>query len=163
MSKTLIIYYSAQGHTKKIAEGIATNLGADLFEITPKQKYTEEDLDWRNDSSRASREFANQSLRDIELATTDIPGWPDYDTALIGYPIWWGISAWPVNSFIKTLDFADKTIIPFCVSHSSNLGDSAKLLRADSNGGNWLEGHRFYQDATESDIKSWTDSLKIVP
>ena len=160
MGKTLIIYYSAQGHTKKIAEQIAANLGADLFEITPKQKYTEEDLDWRNDNSRASREFADQSLRDIELATTNIPDWSDYDTVLIGYPIWWGISAWPVNSFIKTLDLEGKTVIPFCVSHSSDLGDSTKLLQADSKSGTWQPGHRFYQDASKSDIKSWTDTLK---
>lgn len=80
MSKILIVYYSAQGHTKKIAEGIATNLSADLFEITPKQKYAEEDLDWRSDNSRASREFADKTLRDIDLVTTDIPGWFDYDT-----------------------------------------------------------------------------------
>ena len=159
MGKTLIIYYSAQGHTKEIAEQIATNLGADLFEITPKQKYTEEDLDWTNDGSRASREFANESERDIELVTTDIPNWSDYDTVLIGYPIWWGIAAWPTNSFVKNLDFGDKTVIPFCVSHSSELGDSARLLQADSNGGTWQTGHRFYQDASPSDIQFWTDSL----
>ena len=159
MSKTLVIYYSAQGHTKKIAEQIADNLNADLFEITPKQKYTEEDLDWTNPSSRATREHADPTLRDVELTITDIPNWSDYDTVLIGYPIWWGISAWPVNSFIKAQDFSGKTVIPFCVSHSSELGESAKLLQADSNGGNWQDGHRFYQDATPSDIKSWTDSL----
>lgn len=159
MGKTLIIYFSAQGHTKKIAEQIANNLGADLFEITPAQKYTEEDLDWTNDNSRASREFANESERNIELTTTDIPNWSDYDTVLIGYPIWWGISAWPVNSFVKTQDFANKTIIPFCVSHSSELGDSAKLLQADAQNGNWQDGHRFYQDASAADIKSWTDGL----
>lgn len=161
MNKALIIYYSAQGHTKKIAEQIAANLQADLFEITPKQKYTEKDLDWTKDNSRASREFANESKRDIELATTDIPNWSDYDTILIGYPIWWGISAWPVNSFVKAQDFSNKTVIPFCVSHSSDLGDSAKLLQQDANTGNWAEGHRFYQDASPNDIKSWTDSLTI--
>lgn len=159
MGKSLIIYFSAQGHTKKIAEQIAENLGADLFEITSKQQYTEEDLDWTNDNSRASREFANESERDIELANTDIPNWADYDIVLIGYPIWWGISAWPVNSFIKNLDLNGKTVIPFCVSHSSELGDSVKLLQADANGGDWQTGHRFYQDATSADIKSWTDSL----
>ena len=160
MSKTLIIYYSAQGHTKKIAEQIATNLNADLFEITPKQPYTEEDLDWTNDNSRASREFANESERDVELTTTDVPNWSDYDIVIIGYPIWWGISAWPVNSFIKAQNFTDKTVIPFCTSHSSGLGDSVKLLQANANSGTWQDGHRFYQDAPASSIKSWTDSLQ---
>lgn len=161
MNKALIIYYSAQGHTKKIAEQIATNLQADLFKITPKQKYTEEDLDWTNDNSRASQEFADESKRNIELTTADIPNWSDYDTILIGYPIWWGISAWPVNSFVKAQDFSNKTVIPFCVSHSSDLGDSANLLQADATGGTWQPGHRFYQDAPASDTKSWTDSLTI--
>lgn len=159
MSKTLVIYFSAQGHTKKIAEQIAENLGADLFEITPKQAYTEDDLDWTDDNSRATREHADPTLRDVELTTTDISNWSDYDTILIGYPIWWGISAWAVNSFIKAQDFAGKTVIPFCVSHSSDLGDSAKLLQADAAGGDWQAGHRFYQDASASDIKSWSDSL----
>ena len=160
MNKTLVIYYSAQGHTKKIAEKIATNLNVDLFEIIPKEKYTEDDLDWTNDNSRASREYADETLRDIELAATEISNWTDYDTVLIGYPIWWGISAWPVNSFIKTLDFGDKTVIPFCVSHSSGVGESAELLKSDSNGGNWQECHRFFQDADDADIKSWTDGLQ---
>ena len=114
MSKILVIYYSAQGHTKNIAEKIAENLQADLFEITPEAKYTEEDLDWTNDNSRASREFANESERDVKLTTTDVPNWSDYDTILIGYPIWWGIAAWPANSFVKAQDFTGKTVIPFC-------------------------------------------------
>lgn len=159
MSKTLVIYYSAQGHTKKIAEQIAANLGANTFEIIPKSKYTEEDLDWTNSNSRATREHTDPTLRDIELATTNIPDWANYDTVLIGYPIWWGIAAWPVNSLIKTLDFNGKTVIPFGVSHSSELGESTKLLQADASDGDWLEGHRFYQDADANDIKSWTDSL----
>ena len=160
MSKTIVIYYSAQGHTKAIAEKIANNLNADIFEITPKAKYTDADLDWTDNNSRASREYADESLRDVELASNDIPNWADYDTVIIGYPIWWGISAWPVNSFVKTQDFAGKTIVPFCVSHSSDLSDSAKLLQADANGGTWQDGHRFYQDASPNDIKSWTDSLQ---
>ena len=161
MSKTLIIYYSAQGHTKKIAEEIAANLSADLFEITPESKYTEADLDWTNDNSRASREYADETKRDVKLTTTDIPNWSDYDTVIIGYPIWWGIAAWPTNSLVKTLDFTNKTVIPFCVSHSSDLGNSAKLLQQDTTTGTWNSGHRFYQDATTSDIKSWTDTLEV--
>lgn len=159
MSKTIVIYYSAQGHTKNIAEQIAENLQADIFEITPKEKYTEEDLDWTNDNSRASREYADKSLRDIELATTEIPNWSDYDTVIIGYPIWWGISAWPTNSFIKHVDLNGKKVIPFCTSHSSGIGESDLLLKADSNAGDWQECYRFFQDAPAGSIKSWTDSL----
>ncbi|MBR6505928.1 NAD(P)H-dependent oxidoreductase [Candidatus Saccharibacteria bacterium] len=160
MNKAIIIYYSAQGHTKTIAEKIAANLGADTFEIEPKEKYTEEDLDWTNDNSRSTREHADPTLRNIELAATKIPNLADYDTVIIGYPIWWGIAAWPTNAFIKKIDLNGKTIIPFCVSHSSGVGESDKLLQADANGGNWTECHRFYQDARDEDIKAWSDQLK---
>ena len=159
MSKTIVIYYSAQSHTKAVAEKIASNLNADIFEITPKAKYTDADLDWADKNSRSSREYADESLRDVELASTDIPNWADYDTVIIGYPIWWGISAWPTNSLIKKLDLNGKKVIPFCTSHSSGVGKSAELLQADANGGDWQDCHRFFQDATDSDIKTWTDSL----
>ena len=161
MSKTLVVYYSAQGHTKTVAENIAENLNADLFEIIPEQKYTADDLDWTNDNSRASREFANESERDVKLETTDVPNWSGYDTVIIGYPIWWGIAAWQVSSFVKATDFTGKTVIPFCTSHSSDLGDSAALLQNSSTTGTWQTGHRFYQDAPASSIKSWTDSLGL--
>ncbi|MBR2709312.1 flavodoxin [Candidatus Saccharibacteria bacterium] len=160
MGKTLVIYYSAQGHTKTIAEKIAKNLNADIFEIMPESKYEEVDLDWTNNDSRVSHEHADESLRNVALATTDIPNWQDYDAIIIGYPIWYGIAAWPTNSFIKALDFTGKTVIPFCTSHSSGLGDSDKLLQSDAETGTWLEAHRFYQDATDDEIKVWTDSLK---
>lgn len=157
--KTLVVYFSAEGHTKRIAEEIASNLRADIFEIVPKESYTKEDLDWTNPDSRCSRENDNPSLRDIELATTTVPNWPEYDRIILGYPIWWGISAWPVNSFVKLQDFEGKTVIPFCVSHSSGLGDSDLMLKEDAGSGDWREGHRFFQDVSSSSIKAWTDNL----
>lgn len=157
--KTLVVYYSAQGHTKKIAEEIAKNLDADLFEIVPDPIYTEEDLDWTNPDSRASRENDEPELRDIKLATTEIPNWADYDHIIIGYPIWWGIAAWPVNNFVKSQDWTNKTILPFCTSHSSGLGDSDLLLKNDANSGDWQDGVRFFQDAAPAKIKSWCDEI----
>ncbi len=157
--KTLVVYYSAQGHTKRVAEEIANNLSADLFEITPLEPYTEADFDWTDDNSRCSREHDDPTLRDVELETTEVPNWADYDRIIIGYPIWWGIAAWPVNSFVKAQDFAGKTVIPFCTSHSSELGDSNVGLQKDANGGEWQPGHRFFQDVSPATVKSWTDSL----
>lgn len=84
--KTLVVYYSAQNHTKDVAEKVAENLDADLFEIEPKEKYTEDDLDWTNDDSRVTREHEDISLRNIELKTTEVENWDQYDTVLIGYP-----------------------------------------------------------------------------
>ena len=84
----------------------------------------------------------------------------NYDTILIGYPIWWGVAAWPTNTFVKDNNFDGKTVIPFCTSASSGLGESGDLLAKEADTGNWLEGHRFSSNASESDIKSFTDSLK---
>lgn len=159
-SKNLVVYYSAQNHTKAVAEKIANNLDADIFEIIPEEIYTSEDLNWSDENSRVSKEHNDESLRDVKLQTTTVNNWEDYDTVLIGYPIWWGIAAWPVDTFVKENNFEGKTIIPFCTSSSSGLGQSGKLLEDEANGGNWQEGHRFNSNPSDSDIKNWTDSLK---
>lgn len=158
--KTLVVYYSAQGHTKKVAEEIAKNLNADLFEITPELPYTAEDLDWTNPDSRASRENDEPELRDIKLTTTEVPNWADYDRVIIGYPIWWGIAAWPVNSFVKTQNWTNKTVFPFCTSHSSGLDNSDLFLKDDANAGDWQDGIRFFQDVAPTKIQTWCEQLK---
>ena len=157
--KILVVYYSAQNHTKSVAEKIAKNLNADIFEIEPENVYTSEDLDYTDNNSRVVKEYNDESLRDVKLKTTEVNNWEDYDTILIGYPIWWGIAAWPVDTFVKENDFTGKTIIPFCTSASSGLGQSGKLLENEANGGNWKDGHRFSLSVSSSDIKQWTDSL----
>lgn len=158
-SKTLVVYFSAQGHTETVAKLLAKNLNSDLFKLEPKNEYTSEDLNYNSKSSRVSKEHDDESLRDIELKNTTINNFNDYDTVLIGYPIWWGIAAWPVNTFVKTNDFAGKTVIPFCTSASSPLGSSAKDLKAISNGGNWQDGHRFSSSANEEEIKQWITTI----
>lgn len=159
-SKTLVVYFSAQSHTKSVAEKIAENLDADIFEIVPEKIYTSEDLDWTDDNSRVSKEHNDESLRDVKLEKDTVDNWENYDTVLIGYPIWWGIAAWPVDSFVKANDFNGKTVIPFCTSSSSGLGQSGELLEEKANGGNWLEGQRFGSNAPDSDIEKWVESLK---
>lgn len=158
--KILVVYYSASGSTKKVAGEIAKNLNADLFEIEPVDAYTSSDLDWTDNNSRVTKEHNDESLRDIKLKNTKVNNWNSYDTVLIGYPIWWGIAAWPVDTFVKANDFNGKTVIPFCTSASSGLGQSGDLLKQEAKGGNWKEGHRFSSGASSSDIKTWTDSLK---
>lgn len=158
--KILVAYYSAQNHTKSVAEKIARNLGAETFEIVPQDVYTAEDLNWTTDGSRVNREHDDESLRDIALVKTTPDDWKEYDTILIGYPIWWGIAAWPVDNFVKDNDFSDKTVIPFCTSTSSGLGQSGELLEQMANGGDWQAGHRFSSSATDAEIKTWTDSLQ---
>lgn len=158
--KTLVVYFSAQGHTEEVAHKIAENLGADIFEIEARDEYTSEDLDWTDSNSRVTREHEDESLRNIELVSTTVDNWEEYDTVLIGYPIWWGIAAWPVDTFVEANDFNGKTVIPFCTSSSSGLDESGELLAEKANSGNWLEGHRFSSNPSDSDINNWTDSLK---
>ena len=157
--KTLIVYYSATGNTKEVAEEMAEDLNADIFEIVPSDSYTDEDLDWTDDNSRVSREYNDESLRDVELETTTVPFWDSYDTVLIGYPIWWGIAAWPVNSFVEANDFTGKTVIPFCTSSSSGLGQSGDLLEDAAGTGNWQEGHRFSSSPSDDKITEFIDSI----
>ena len=158
--KILVVYYSAQSHTEAVAKKIANNLDADIFEIVPKDVYTSDDLNWSNDKSRVSREHNNESLRNVELETTTVDNWDNYDTILIGYPIWWGIAAWPVNTFVKANDFTNKTVMPFCTSASSDIGNSGKLLENDAKGGKWLAGQRFSSSPSDNDIKEFTDIIK---
>ena len=159
LGRVLVVYYSAQNHTEAVAQQIAENLNADIFEIQPVDEYSNADLNWTDDNSRVSREYADESLRNVELVSTTVENWDDYDTVLIGYPIWWGIAAWPVDTFVKANDFNGKTVIPFCTSSSSGLGRSGELLAEEANGENWLEGHRFRSNPSDSDIQNWTDSL----
>ena len=157
--KTLIVYYSAQWHTKAIAEKVAKELNADLFEVKPAEDYSEADLDWTDGTSRVYREHKDESLRKIALENTDVPGWSEYERVIVMYPIWWSVAAWPLSSFVTSVDFSNKTVYPVAVSHSSPLGKSGEALASAAKGGNWQEGIRFSQDAGEAEIKKWTDSL----
>ncbi len=159
MSKTLVVYYSASGTTERAAKLIAETLNADTFEIVPKNVYTDDDLNWSDSNSRVTREHDDESLRDVELSSTEVENWEDYDRVLIGYPIWWGIAAWPVNNFVSSNDFTGKTVIPFCTSHSSNMGESGKLLEQRAGTGNWQSGQRFSLSFEDSDVISWANSL----
>ena len=121
---------SVSGAEETSAEESASQeaAGGDLFELEPAEPYTDEDLDWTNDNSRVTVEHDNPDQRDVELVSDTVDNWEDYDTVLIGYPIWWGIAAWPVDTFVEANDFTGKTVIPFCTSSSSNLGESGQLL-----------------------------------
>lgn len=158
-SKTLVVYYSASGNTKDVAETIAAATDGDLFEITPEEPYTNDDLNWRDENSRVTKEHEDESLRIVPLTATTVENWAEYDRVFIGYPIWWGIAAWPVDGFVKANNFDGKTVIPFCTSASSGLGESGKLLADMAGTGDWLEGMRFQSGASARDIEAWVESL----
>lgn len=160
-SKVLVVYYSGSGHTARIAADIAEAAGADLFEITPVEPYSSDDLDYTNRSSRVVQEYEDESLRDIALTTTDVPGLDSYDTVFIGYPIWWQIAAWPVNNFVKNNDFTGKTVIPFATSASSGMGESGTLLEEMAGTGDWQEGQRFSSGAAKEGVTAWVENLGL--
>lgn len=156
----LVVYYSASGNTEAVAQTIADAVDADIFEITPVEEYTSEDLDWTNEDSRVSREHEDESLQDeVELVTTTPDNWDSYDTVFVGYPIWWGNAAWPVNQFIQNNDFTGKTVIPFCTSASSGIGSSGTNLAEMAGTGDWQEGQRFAEHPDESDVTDWATSV----
>lgn len=159
--KTLVVYYSASGNTERVAKDIAEAADADLFEIVPTEVYTSEDLNWTNSDSRVSREHDDESLRDVPLTTTEVPDWDSYDTVFIGYPIWWGIAAWPVDTFVKNNDFTGKTVIPFATSSSSGMGQSGSLLADMAGTGEWQEGQRFSSGVSSDDVQSWVNGLGL--
>lgn len=179
-SKVLVAYYSDTETTKAVAEKVASYLNADLLEIESANPYSRADVNWRNRESRVFREHdiifgtkgnGQATVEDFQRASSQVSTRVDsdsvidlsgYDTVFVGYPIWWGIAAWPVNGFVTQNNLEGKTIVPFATSMSSPLGRSDTLLR-DIAGrkGNWLSGHRFGTSASVSEVRSWVDTLKI--
>lgn len=157
----LVVYYSATGNAEEAANMIADATGGDLFELEPVEPYTDDDLNYGDENSRVSQEYADESLRDVELVSTTVEGFEEYDTVFIGYPIWWGIAAWLVDSFVENNDFTGKTVIPFATSASSGLGESGQLLADMAGTGDWQEGMRFSSSVDEADVQEWVNGLGL--
>ena len=143
-----------------MAEVIADTTGGELFELEPVDPYTDEDLNYSDDNSRVSQEYADEGLRNVELVADTVDGWQDVERVYIGYPVWWGIAAWPVNTFVEANDFKGKTVIPFCTSASSGLGDSGEVLEELAGTGDWQEGMRFRSSVSDEDVVAWVESLE---
>mgnify|MGYP002803051022 FL=1 len=154
------MYFSATGNTERVAEVIADTTGGELFELEPVDPYTDEDLNYNDDNSRVSQEYADEGLRNVELVADTVDGWQDVERVYIGYPIWWGNAAWPVNAFVEANDFTGKTVIPFCTSASSGLGNSGKRLAELAGTGDWQEGMRFRSSVSDEDVAAWVESLE---
>ena len=154
----LVAYFSATGNTEGVATAIAGRLGADVFAIEAAQPYTEADLNYSDDASRTSVERADGTNPELAQVTPD--GWADYDTVLLGYPIWWGEAAWPLRTFVEGNDFDGKTVVPFCTSGSSGIGSSAELLAEMAGAGEWREGERFSAGAGD-EAADWVVGLGL--
>ena len=154
---TLVIYFSATGTTKGIAEKIAEITDADLYEITAVVPYTDEDRDWKDSESRCSVEQNDPLVRpEIGSDPVSLEG---YKAIYIGYPIWFAQEPRIMDTFVENNDFGNAVVIPFCTSGSSGIGESGKNLANNAGSGNWLEGKRFSGSASEDEIKEWIDSM----
>ena len=160
----LVAYFSATGNTEEAAGYIAELTGGDLFELTPVDDYSNDDLRWTDPESRVSTEHdaivAGETVT-VELTAVTPENWDSYDTVFIGYPIWWGEAAWPVDGFVTGNDFTGKTVIPFCTSSSSPLGESGTLLAEMAGTGDWRQGRRFSSGVSESDVRSWLNGMGL--
>lgn len=158
-SKVLVAYFSATGNTGGVAEMISTHLSAGTYEIIPTEPYTSADLDYGDSSSRSSLELDDPSAR--PAINGSVEGLESYDVIFLGYPIWWGEAPRIINTFLESYDFSGKTIVPFCTSASSGMGSSARNLESLTPGAKWLDGQRFGEHPSDSDVTGWVDGLAL--
>ena len=156
MKKILVAYFSASGVTAKVAEKMAQAAGADLFEIAPEQPYSRADLNWMDKQSRSTVEMKDRSCRPAMAAKPDVLG---YDVILVGFPVWWYREPSIIDTFMESADFTGKTVVPFCTSGGSGLGDSAKNMKELAPGANVLDGKRFSASASPDELKTWAQQF----
>ncbi len=156
--KTLVVYFSATGNTKGVAEKIAGITQADTYEIKAAQEYTDEDLNWNDSNSRSTKEQNDPSARPV--IGSDAVSLDGYTTIYIGYPIWWGEEPRIMDTFVESYSFDGITMIPFCTSGSSGIGRSGQNLADNAGSGTWLDGKRFGAGASEDEIRSWIEGLQ---
>lgn len=157
-AKTLVVYFSATGNTKSVAEEIARLTGADLYEIVPADPYTAEDLNYNNNDCRANQEMNDASARPaIGSEAIDVSS---YDTVFVGYPIWWGTMPRIINTFLDTYDLSGKTVLPFCTSGGSGISQSVSAIRAAEPDADVRDGLRS-SGADDSGIEGWIADNEI--
>lgn len=159
VNNILVAYFSATGTTKQIAEYAADILGADIYEIVPENPYTDEDLDYYS-GGRADQEQDDPTAR--PAISGSVQNIEQYDTVILGYPIWHGQAPRIISTFLESYNFDGKTIVPFCTSHSSGIGSSAANLHSLAANANWLDGERFSSGTTREEIQAWLDLLGLI-
>lgn len=157
MSKTLVAYFSASGVTAKLANTLAEAIDADLFEIKPEVPYTSADLDWMNKKSRSSVEMNDLAFR--PAVASKVENMDEYDTILVGFPIWWYIAPTIINTFLEGYDLSGKTILPFATSGGSGMGETNENLVSSCDGAKLLEGKVWKANASKDELAQWVNSL----
>lgn len=153
MSKVLVVYFSASGVTKTVAETLAKEIGAELFEIEAEVPYTNADIDWQNSKSRSSIEMNDRSCRPAIRSHVDNIN--QYDVILIGFPIWWYREPSIIDTFMEAYDFSGKTIVPFATSGGSSIGDCGKNMQALAPNAKVEKGKRFSANVSAKALVDW--------
>lgn len=157
-SDIAVIYFSATGTTKGVAEKIAAAEDADIYQILAAEPYTDADLDWNDSDSRTTKEQNDKSVRpEIGSEDIDLSG---YAKIYIGYPIWWGEEPRIMDTFVEKYDFGNTVMIPFCTSQGSGIGSSGRNLAENAGSGDWKDGDRLQGSISDADLKEWIDSYK---
>ena len=153
MSNKLVAYFSASGVTGSVAEKLADEIGADLFEIVPEKPYTNADLDWQNSRSRSSVEMKDRDAR--PAIASKIDDMSRYDVIFVGFPVWWYREPSIIDTFMEAYDFSGKTIVPFATSGGSGLGDAPKNMQALAKGSKVENGKRFSVVVSGQELRAW--------
>lgn len=148
-----VVYFSATGTTKTVAEYIKDAVNGDCFEIVPKQKYSNDDLNYNNNNSRSTKEQNDKNARPEIANNINVS---NYDVIFIGYPIWWGDTPRIIQTFMESHELSGKTMIPFCTSGGTGISTSENTLKSYS-GINWISGKRLV--TSKNDVTSWVKSL----
>ena len=158
--KILVAYFSCTDTTKTLAENAAEVLNADLYEIKPEIPYTAEDLNWHDETTRATVEQRDEKVRPA-LADKNA-NIANYETIIIAFPIWWGVAPRIIDTFVESYDFSGKNILPICTSGGSDIGASADYLKTITNGAaSWKSGKCFFKNVDKDEVKNYFDNLKL--
>ena len=155
--KTLVAYFSASGITASVAKEVASAANADLYEIKPGVRYTSADLNWMDKKSRSSVEMSNPASR--PEIVKDLPDLSQYDTVIIGFPIWWYVAPTIINTFLESGDFSGKKIALFATSGGSGFGKTVQNLKPSIDASAQFVSEKLLNGATPADIKAWVDTL----
>ena len=157
-NKVLTAVFSASGVTRRFGEEIARLSGGDFFEIVPAEPYTAEDLNWMDKKSRSSVEMNDPAARPAIRDTVE--NMADYDTVILGFPIWWGVAPRIIETFLESYDLSGKTILPFCTSGGSGVGKSDVALHKNVRGEvKWGRGILINR-VDEAEILRWLNSVR---
>jgi flavodoxin len=157
-NEVLVAYFSATGTTKRVAEKIAELTGADIYEIVPKNPYSDADLNWHDNNSRTTKEMDDPNVRP-EIGSIDI-SLEQYKTIYLGYPIWWGDAPRIMATFVEKYNFDGKKVIPFCTSGGSGIGRSGSNLGTLAGSGSFANGERLNSGADTNNIQNFINNNK---